>query len=198
MYGILGGTFDPVHRGHMALAQAALDFNIQQVFWVPSNIPPHRALPKSTPEHRRCMVELAIKHEPRFVLDDREQRRQGPSYMIDTLASFRESVGPQAPLVLLLGSDAFNRLTTWKSWESLINFAHLMVFTREGHLAIEPILKERWTSDWADCHQTPSGLIYCHSVSLPDISSTQLRERLEPGYLMPDVYEYIQAHQLYA
>ena len=201
MYGILGGTFDPVHLGHLALGEEALRLGMETVFWVPSNVPPHRGTPKSLATHRAKMVELAIEGKVQFRLDKREQQRPGPSYMIDTLRSFRETEGKTTPLCLLLGSDAFNGLESWKNWEHLSDYAHLVVFSRINHPFIRPFLINQRVDTFEACRREPSGLVYCHEANLPDISSTQIRHALEnktvASFLPPSVYSYIQEEGLY-
>ena len=118
--GILGGTFDPIHLGHLRLAEEVADaLKLAQVRFIPAGTPPHRAMPRTDAVHRLAMVRLAIANNPRFALDDRETQRTGLSYTHDTLASLRAEVGDATPLVLIMGADAFVKLETWHRWREI-------------------------------------------------------------------------------
>ena len=133
MIGILGGTFDPVHFGHLRLAvEMYQDLGLQEVRLVPCRIPPHRNAPQASPEQRLAMLRLAIEHELGLRVDQRELQRDGPSYMVDTLQSLRDELGPDTPLSLILGMDAFDDIDTWHRWEELIQLAHFIVIQRPG------------------------------------------------------------------
>ena len=132
MIGVLGGTFDPIHYGHLRPAKEALvTLGLDQLRFVPAARPPHRRSPVASAEQRLRMVELAVADEPCFVVDDREFGRPGPSYTVDTLISMREEFGERT-LCLLMGTDAFDGLDTWHCWQRLPQLAHLVVMYRPG------------------------------------------------------------------
>ncbi len=204
--GLLGGTFDPIHFGHLRPALELLDaLPLAHIRFIPSRQPPHRHTPSATPEQRRQMVALAIAHEPRFVLDDRELQRPGPSYAVDTLRNFRREYAQ--PLCLIVGADAFAHFNSWRDWQDILELAHLVVMTRPGasldtaHLSTElsDLLTQRR-------RQLPDfsgvGGIFCQQVTALPISATAIRESLQQGrsprYLLPDaVLNYLLNQQLY-
>jgi nicotinate-nucleotide adenylyltransferase len=193
--GIFGGTFDPIHYGHLRTAlelQQTLD--LERVHFVPVATPPHQKKPISNGELRMRLVEAAIEGEPQFVADPRELERQGPSYTIDTLASFRKEF-PRQPLCLLIGMDAFLGLPAWHRWDELLDFAHIVVAHRPGWRApdsgfLGDLLRARRTQDSAALHASPAGRVHVQPVTQLEISSTDLRsliaEGLDPKFLMPD------------
>jgi len=212
--GILGGTFDPIHFGHLRLAQevgAAL--KLDHVRFIPSGTPPHRTAPAAPAEHRLAMARLAVEGNALFSVDDREIRRTGPGYMAVTLADLRRELGPTQPMVLLLGADAFLDLATWYHWHELFTLAHIAVAHRPGF----PV--DSWQSrmpqplarEYADrrmhqplaTHLAPAGGIAVTPITALDISATRIREAVaagaRPRYLLPDsVLDYIQLHRLYS
>ena len=132
MIGIFGGTFDPVHYGHLRSALEVKDiFGLSEVRLIPCAQPPHREQPAATALMRLHMLELAIENQPGLIIDTRELNRQGVSYMVDTLKSLRQEF-PNEPLLLFIGSDAFNHLKTWHQWQHLFDTAHIVVMTRPG------------------------------------------------------------------
>lgn len=205
--GILGGTFDPVHIGHLrgALEVAEL-FALDEVRLIPSARPPHRDAPQVSAEDRLAMVRCAVEGVPGLTVDDRELRRERPSYTIDTLESLRSELAADDPLFLVLGWDAFCGLPSWHRWEELLLHCHLLVLQRpdadvEAPDALRNLLAARSVSDpQALCG--PGGQIAFVWQTPLEISATQLRERLAQGrsirFLVPDaVLAYIQAHGLY-
>jgi nicotinate-nucleotide adenylyltransferase len=211
--GILGGTFDPVHFGHLRLAQEVAEHaQLGEVRFIPSATPPHRTPPQASVAHRTAMVKLAIDGNPLFVLDERETRRDGPSYSVDTLADIRKEVGAAQPLVLLLGADAFLGLTDWHRWRELFDFAHVVVAHRpgfepatwQGKLAA-PLAQEyaaRLCADVHTLHGAPAGSIMVVPTTALDISATAVRAALHAGrsarYLLPaEVIAHIRAKCLY-
>ena len=133
--GVLGGTFDPIHHGHLRPALEVLEaLGLAELRFVPCRIPAHRATPSVSAEQRLDLVRLATAEQAGFVADDRELRRPGPSYMIDTLASLRTEFG-DTPLVLIVGSDAFRELHTWRRWRELTDLAHIAIMRRPGPVA---------------------------------------------------------------
>jgi len=211
--GIFGGTFDPIHFGHLRLAQElASVFELAQVRFIPTGHPPHRGEPGVSSGQRLEMVRLAISGNPAFVLDEREIFREGPCYTVDTLGELRRELGAAQPLCLLMGADAFLGLTTWHNWQTLFELAHIIVAHRPGFPQTawadsmsEPLrqtLKQRQQSDLQALHSTPAGGVFMHTITALDISATFIRSSLQKGktprYLLPDaVLDYIQAHHLY-
>lgn len=205
--GILGGTFDPIHYGHLRPALELLNaLELAEVRFLPCRIPAHRGAPLVTADQRLALVRLATAGQPGFVADDRELRRDGPSYMFDTLLSLREDFG-DTPLCLIVGTDAFRELHTWHRWRDLIRLAHLVVMQRPGALKpLEPVLEEfvtpRVIYDAFALRQKSAGGILFQSVTQLNISATQIRALLargqSPRYLLPDaVLDYIQERALY-
>ncbi|MCE2998587.1 MAG: nicotinate-nucleotide adenylyltransferase [Betaproteobacteria bacterium] len=212
--GILGGTFDPVHYGHLRLAQEAADkLRLSEVRFIPSGTPPHRALPGATAEDRLAMVRLAVAENSLFTVDERELRRSGPGYTVDTLKELREQAGADQPLVLLTGADAFLDLATWSRWHQLFDLAHIAVAYRPGFPVDtwqmrmpQPLAAEyqaRLMQQPLGVHTAPAGGIVVVPIAALDISATLIRDSLRRGattrYLLPDaVIQYIQEHGLYS
>ena len=206
--GILGGTFDPVHNAHLRSALDLLQgLDLAEVRFIPSGRPPHRNPPQAGASQRLDMLALAIEGQPHFVLDDREIRREGPSYMVDTLRSLRAEVGDGAPLCLLIGMDAFDNLHGWHRWQELPELAHLVVMRRPGaglplSEALGEMLSKRKLHHAEDLTTRPAGGILFEPVTQLDISSTRIRELLargdSPRYLLPEtVWAYIRQRGLY-
>lgn len=193
--GILGGTFDPVHNGHLRLAiemREALD--LFSVRLIPASMPPLRSVPEMEASYRLRMLEAAIEGEEGLEIDDRELRREGPSYTADTLRSLRKDVG-DAPLCLILGMDAFRRFDQWHQWEKLPELAHIAVAHRPGSStprsgAVAGLVKKRQVDDPAKLRERDSGYLIVREIPSLDISATRIRARLESGqsirYLVPD------------
>ena len=211
LVGILGGTFDPVHFGHLRMAQELLHaLNLSEVRFIPSASPPHRDTPNTAASHRAAMVRLAIEDNPQFSLDERELKRDGFSYTMDTLVSMREELGDNVSLCLLMGSDAFLGLPSWHRWDELLTLSHIVVAHRP-HITPSPAhmaspLKAQWeqsaTTRIRDLTEKNAGHIYMQRITPLDISATQIRQDLNqhtnPRYLMPDaVIDYIHTHQLF-
>ena len=204
MIGIFGGTFDPVHYGHLRSALEVKElFGLTEVRLVLSAQPPHREQPAATALMRLQMLELAIKNQPGLLIDTRELNRQGASYMVDTLKSLRQEFKNE-PLLLFIGSDAFNQLKTWHQWPHLFDFAHLVVMTRPGFAIqnINDFLKAKLATELTELTHASAGKLYFQQVTQLDISATAIRnmiaEQQNPGFLLPDtVIAYIRQHQLY-
>lgn len=205
-----GGTFDPVHAGHLAVAQAALSALDADVSFLPAADPPHRAAPGASAEQRAQMLELATAGHAGFRVDRREARRTGPSYTADTLRELRGEQGPQAPLVWLLGADAFRGLPDWHDWPALFGLAHFAVMVRPGHSleALPRALAEAAQGRWCDAddggawRDSPAGRLIRLDMPLHPASATVLRARLAAGqdtwdWLAPPVAAFIQAQGLY-
>ena len=212
--GIFGGTFDPIHYGHLRLAQEILETaKLAEVRFVPSGTPPHRGRPGADPGHRLAMAKLATAGNDKFTVDDRETRRPGAGYTVDTLSELRQQIGSQRPMALLVGADAFLDLATWHRWRQLFDLAHIVVAYRPGYpidtwqaRMPEPLAHEyaaRYMQQPLSVHLAPSGGIAAVSMTGLDISATFVRTAVHAGssprYLLPDaVLDYIEAHGLYA
>lgn len=207
MIGILGGTFDPVHVAHLRCAlEVRQALRLKEVRFVPCRQPPHRAAPGADPAQRLAMLRLALEGQPGFSIDERELRRAGPSYMVDTLASLRDELPGQA-LCLILGIDAFVQLPTWHRWGRLIELAHIAVMTRPGPPAepgdeVAALMAHHLAEDPGLLRETPAGRIVLCPVTRLEISATRIRALVAQGgdahYLTPDrVLDYIRHTGLY-
>ena len=193
--GIFGGTFDPIHYGHLRTAfemLQALDF--ESVRFIPCGDPPHRGMTFADAGLRFRMVEAAIAGQHGFVSDDRELRRDGPSYSVDTLEELRKEF-PGRSLGLIVGMDAFLGLPKWYRWDEILDFAHIVVAHRPGWRApdigpLGDLIAERGTHRIDDLHNTTHGRIHIHAVTQLEIASTEIRELIaagrDPRFLMPD------------
>lgn len=194
--GIFGGTFDPIHYGHLRTAFEMLQaLRFEEVRFVPSGDPPHRGKTYASAPVRMQMVAAATRNEPRFVVDDRELKRDGPSYTVDTLASMREEQ-PDVSLGLILGMDAFLGLSSWHRWQDILGLAHIVVAHRPGWRApdigpLGDLISEFGTHRVEDLHDDLCNRIHIHAVTQLEISSTEIRELVQAGrdprFLMPDV-----------
>ncbi len=182
---VYGGTFDPVHCGHLAIACAARDALRCTVHLMPAGDPPHRAAPGATAAERATMVGLAIAGVPDLVLDRRELEREGRSYTVDTLEALRAELGPSRPLAWLVGADSLLGLPGWHRWEALFDLAHLVVADRPGSAfddARSPALAAALRGRWTDCADTlrraPSGRVLRLGQPLHAVSATEVRARI--------------------
>ncbi len=207
MLGVFGGTFDPIHFGHLRVALDAVEtLAIERLYFVPANQPVHRGAAAASAAQRLAMVEAAIADEARFVSDNRELRRAGPSYTVDTLRSFRAE-HPNTPLCLLLGSDAFNGFLSWRDPRGILDLAHVVVMQRPGYrLPHDPGLRdlvERHRAATAgELRSTAAGRIHFVPVTQLDISATDIRARSAAGrsarYLTPEaVLQLIDRENIY-
>ena len=212
--GILGGTFDPIHYGHLRLAQEiGQGLKLEEVRFVPSGTPPHRAAPLTSALERLAMVRLAVRDNALFTVDEREIQRSGPGYTVDTLAELRREIGPARPLCLLIGADAFLDFATWSRWHELFTLAHIVVAHRPGfpvdawqERMPQPLAREyasRILQQPLAVHLAPAGGIAVIAITALDISATMIRDCIRAGasprYLLPDsVLDYIQTRKLYA
>lgn len=202
--GVYGGTFNPVHFGHLRTALEVKEiFDLQEIRLIPCYIPPHRQQPEVSAEMRLRMLQLAVEDVPGMVVDRRELDRAGPSYMIDTLRSLRREMDA-GPLLLFIGNDAFAKLQTWYQWEKLFDYAHIVVMTRPGFQLSElgEFFNRCLTEQIELLRRNANGLLYFHHVTQLDISSTEIRKLFacgrNPQFLMPDaVIDYIKQHRLY-
>jgi len=193
--GIFGGTFDPIHYGHLRSAFELLQaLRLSEVRFVPSADPPHRNSTIAPARLRYRMVEVAVTGQPGFVVDDCEFRRDGPSYTIDTLTAIREE-HPDVSLCLITGMDAYLGLTSWHRWDEILNLAHIIVAHRPGWRLpdtgeLGELLAANGTTSVDELHRSPCGCIYDHAVTQLEIASTEIRELIaegrDPRFLMPD------------
>lgn len=208
--GILGGTFNPIHFGHLRMAQELGEgLGLAEVRLTPAGIPPHRDQPGVSPRQRLEMVRLGLDGNPLLRLDEREIFKQTPCYTVETLAELRRELGNGRPLCLLMGADAFRGLPTWYYWRELFELAHIVVAHRPGFNWADGLpgdlheeLEKRLHHDVKTLHQASAGRIVHYPVTALDISSTRirglLRQGLSPRYLLPDaVLDYIFANNLY-
>ena len=211
--GILGGTFDPIHDGHLRLAEELGEkLRLEEVLIVPSGTPPHRGAPGAGAEHRLAMARLATRGNPRLKVDARELSRSGPGYTFDTLAELRAEQGTARPLVLLIGADVFLELATWHRWHEIFGLAHVAVAHRPGspverwqERMPQPLAREysaRLLQQPLATHLSPAGGIVVIPFTALDIAATAIRDMLRSGasprYLLPTaVLDYIREKRLY-
>jgi nicotinate-nucleotide adenylyltransferase len=210
--GILGGTFDPIHYGHLRLAEEMLELaNLRQIRFIPAGTPPHRDAPQVSAQHRSTMVKLAISDQPAFILDAREVERATPCYTVDTLLELRAELGAAQPLCLLMGGDAFLQLHTWHEWERLLELSHIVVGYRPGYTLEDrihtatPALRKHYQQRLCSADalsQRPAGGIAELAIPKLEISATLIRNRVADNrsirYLLPNpVADYIYQHHLY-
>jgi nicotinate-nucleotide adenylyltransferase len=211
--GILGGTFDPVHYGHLrAAAEVREALDLAELRLVPARDPPHRGTPSATAAQRVAMLKLALAEFPELALDAREIDRIGKSYTVDTLRELR-SEGPDRPLVLVVGVDTFAGLPQWHRWREIPELAHIAVVTRPG-TRVDDVLQgplaelwqTRYREDRLQLETAPTGAIFAVSVTPQPISATAIRAALAQGpigiaqvrgLLPAAVLAYIDHHQLY-
>lgn len=209
--GLFGGTFDPIHLGHLRLAEElGAATGCAEVRFIPAGTPPHRAAPVATPAQRQAMIKLAIADNPRFVLDPRELTRTDPCYAIQTLEAIRQDVGVNTPLVFMIGADAFLGLPSWQRWTELLNFAHFAVAHRPGFglndtdlpAELRALYQRAARHDPATLASAPAGMI-CHvSITPLGIAARDLRAACGCGasvrYLVPEaVRDYLTREALY-
>jgi nicotinate-nucleotide adenylyltransferase len=190
---IMGGTFDPVHLGHLRVAWEAAEFLDAEVRLMPANVPPHRPQPVAGAAQRVAMLRASLEGQNRLVVDDRELRRGGPSYTVDTLIELREQIGDEQPVVLLVGADAWSGLPGWHRWRELLDLCHVGVLTRPGHEGMEPdelsaYTRARRASTLSELIHCPAGRVIDIRVSALEVSATRIRHELaegrEPRYLV--------------
>jgi nicotinate-nucleotide adenylyltransferase len=206
--GLFGGTFDPIHYGHLRTAfELWQELRLTEVRFLPTGSPPHRDHLYASAEMRLQMVKAAVASQSAFVVDDREIRRTGVSYSVDTLTEVRKEF-PDRSLCLLLGMDAFLGLPNWHRWRELLNLAHIVVAHRPGWKAptmgpLGEVMVDHGTGTIRDLHDSPNGRVYVHAVTQLEISSTDLRQLIiagrDPQYLVPEeVRQIIQETRCYA
>ena len=205
--GVLGGTFDPIHLGHIHLATTALKLcNLQKILLIPCHQSPIRNQPIASAEDRLHMVKLAINDPIHLFADEREIKRPGLSYTIETLKSLRQEY-PNIALALIMGSDAFNKFDEWHEWQKILDIVHLIIVNRPGSWQIiNPnaleLLKKHQITDIQQLQKQIAGLIYLTDIKPLPITATQVRalikEHKSASHLVaPDVWQYIYKKQLY-
>ncbi len=205
--GIFGGTFDPVHYGHLRAALEAKEkLGLADFRLLPAGTPPHRSNTAASAVHRLEMLRLAVSKYSGFRVDDREVRREGNSYMVDTLREIREETGA-SPLILMIGQDAANALDSWHRWQTIFDLAHVVIMRRpESTISwsgeLQDQLQRRLVQDTQQIKKKPAGLVVSLEVTQLAISATGIRNLLRAGrsprFLLPDkVIDYIEQHQLY-
>jgi nicotinate-nucleotide adenylyltransferase len=206
--GILGGTFDPIHFGHLRTALEIYQaLELAEVRLVPCYQPVHRKFPTASPKDRLAMVRSAIENEPGLSVDDCEIRRQGPSYTIDTLQTLQKKT-PGTPLCLIMGIDALLSFPSWHRWEEILQLVHLVIAHRpQYHVpqtgVVAQLLKQRLAHNTAELHECAAGKILFHPVTPLEISATDIRKQIamgrSPRFLLPtSVYHYIEQHGVYS
>ena len=206
--GVFGGTFNPVHYGHLRSALELVEsLHLEQLRLMPCAVPPHREAPSCDARHRAAMIDLAVAGEPRLVCDRRELQRPGKSYTVDSLVELRGELGDDSSLCLVMGCDAVRDVATWHRWQELLDFSHVVVIARPGWQLPE----EGEVADWLQRHrvadaqalrQRRAGSVLIEELRPLDISSTEVRDILVTGrsarFLLPEpVLDYIRANQLY-
>lgn len=216
MIAVFGGTFDPIHFGHLRVAlelkkQLALD----RLHLLPCHHPPHRAAPETDSAHRLAMVKLAVAGDAALWVDDRELKQQGPSYTVKTLESLRKEIGQDTALCLAMGADAFLAIESWHRWQEILDLAHIVVMTRPGwqmpgadltarglSSVASDLLKTHRVANAEQLRLQVAGNILPLEVTALEISATQIRRLIATGhsarFLLPDaVLQYIRQHKLY-
>ena len=207
--GLFGGTFDPVHNGHLKIASEMLRLlNLSELRFIPCASPSHRSEPLVSACDRAAMLDLAIEKESRFICDRREMDRLGPSFTIDTLVEIREEVGPSCPLIFLMGSDAVHSIDAWKQWKTLLNYTHLFIVNRPG----VPVRFPSHVWEWVKMYQVSklscldlnsNGHIFITPANALEISATEVRNMLRRrlpnvNRLLPSsVLDYVKRNNLY-
>lgn len=205
LVGVFGGTFDPIHNGHVEpVRQLQKRMGLQLVLFLPNAAPPHRSAPVASARHRLAMVKLALAAEPTLRLDDREVKRGGLSYTRDTLRSLQRDYGPNQ-LCLILGVDAFRGFHTWHLWQEILDIAHIAVMNRPGwpdRSDLPPWCRGRVCSQPEDLlHEGPGRVVFV-PVTPRDVSASALRDSIRRGEdvradVAPAVWIYICEHRLY-
>lgn len=204
-----GGTFDPIHYGHLRPATALADeIELTRITLMPNNVPPHREQPEASAQQRKRMVELAIADKPLFTVDDRELQRITPSYTIDTMEMIRAEMGDNIPLAFIIGQDSLLTLHSWHRGQDLLKVCHLLVCARPGyHTQLDTPEQQAWldahsVNNAAALHSQPYGLIYLAHTPLVTISATDIRQRRQKGQpcddlVPPAVLHFMDAQGLY-
>ncbi len=208
MLGVLGGTFDPIHNGHLRLAIEFYErLDLTELRLIPLRAPSHRDPPLADPEHRLAMLQLAIENITGLTVDDCELQRGSTSYTIETVSLVKEKIG-DSPLCLLMGIDAFAKINTWHRWEELLEYVHIVIADRPGNHTkeydqeIAVLIKTHLTDDISELQQSSAGKIYRITMPMLDISATQIRNLISNnqdahGLVSEKVLDFIHLHNLY-
>lgn len=208
MLGIFGGTFDPVHFGHIKTALGLLEhFDFEQVRFVPCQRSPFKQRVYADARHRRQMLNLVVSSNDKLIVDDRELRHLGPCYTIDTLKELREEAESYKPLVLIMGMDAYSDFCRWRDYREILLLCNIMLLQRPGYVLAErgcekELYERHIASDIMEISETLNGHIYLSDERKVDVSSTAIRQAVaagrQPRYLLPgSVWNYICEHNLY-
>lgn len=213
LVGIYGGTFDPIHYGHLRIAEELLDIiDLKRILFVPSGAPRLRTAPAASRNHRAAMVRLAIRDNNMFALDEREINRPGISTTVESLREYQYESGKNTALCFILGIDAFVKIDQWHNWHELFNLCHMIIVARPGYTSINDhqnlpadIRKEliaRRVLHADDLRLQPNGFIYTAQTSLLEISASHIRSLITAGksirYLLPEIVsDYIKSNYLY-
>ncbi len=201
MIAILGGTFDPVHNGHLQIATRIFhNLEFSEMHFMPCAVPVHRREPRASIPHRCEMIELAISSHPGFLLNRLEVERDGPSYSIDSLRAMKQK--HDDPIVLLLGSDTFNGFVNWKDPDEVLRLARLLICLRPGVVPDTGLFADQWVDSLGAFASKPDGAIFSIEVGANQCSSTEIRRQIASGNYNPDcihtdVASYIKQHNLY-
>lgn len=207
-FAFMGGTFDPIHNGHLRTALELQQWlGVQQLSLIPSQVPVHREAPGCSAQQRLEMVQLAVNNEPGLVVDDREIRSDKPSFSLNTLISLREELGATPPICMIMGMDAYLTLPSWHRWGEFLDLGHIIVVQRPGFELPEQHEMSTYTQEHAvmtpsELMQQPHGHVIMHELTPLGISATQVRTTIasgmSPRYLIPDaVWDYIKENRLY-
>ncbi len=204
--GFYGGTFDPIHQGHLQLALFVVDYcQLEQLELLPCHIPPHRAAPGSQSQHRAAMVKIAIADSPQLLLNELELRKDSPSFTVETLSALKKQY-PNDNLCFLIGMDSLCSLTQWHQYQQIFKLAHLLVLQRPGYssdLGDAPeLLRQYQAHSLEELRLNSAGKILLLPNPNYPISATEIRQSYQKGeplshYQIPAVQQYIQQHQLY-
>lgn len=206
---LFGGTFDPIHYGHLnTILSVANDFNLSKVYLMPNNIPPHKTVPRTTVRQRLDMIKLAIHNQPLFDIERYELNKKQPSYTIETLKAWRQTHSNNESLVFIIGKDSLITLNHWQYWQDLLNYCHLIVCPRPGFseamysLELQNWITQHLAYDKSLLKTTPYGYLFFADNPLSNISATTIRQHLASGkysdhILPPAVLNYIKKHKLY-
>ena len=208
MFIILGGTFDPIHLGHMSIATKLYDMFKTPIVFLPTGIPPYKLKPSTLPDQRMAMLEIAIHNDARFQIDDTEIKRDKFCYTYKTLIEFRQKIGNAVPLFFVIGSDSLLTLDTWDNWQMLFNLTNFIIAKRSQYneILISDKLRLEYDSriinDVESFRTRSHGYIYLLEFDPIDISSTQIRSNIKNNLpfenLVPNgIAEYIKKHKLY-
>ena len=213
LVGIFGGTFDPIHCGHLRIAEeivATLD--LREMRFMPAGMPRLRQPPIASSQQRAAMVRIAIQADARLVLDEREIKRSGASVTVESLRELRQELGENVTLCFVIGADAFMKLEQWHDWRELFGLCHFIIAARPGHAlksgsdtlpqALRGECTPRWVSSADQLKNAASGLIFVAPTTLLDVSASTLRARIAAKEstrdLLPDaVLDYIETNHLY-